>query len=227
MVAVSHDDGNTWSAPTDVSSRMGLHNVQFPEVIAGDDTRAAIAFLGTTTIGDDQTNAFTAMVPKPYWHLYISTTYDGGATWTTVDATPDKPVQRGCIDLQGTTIPPSARQDPCNSSQRNLLDFNDITVDGDGRVLVAYTDGCTGQCVTDPTNDHPTDDDMVMRQSGGDGLFATPVQAGGPSPGPSPVSGGGSGSTPATGRGGAPIVWLVPLIVVLGLLLRRRRPSAA
>jgi hypothetical protein len=179
MVSVSKDHGTTWSPPTDVSSSSGLHNVQFPEVIAGDDNRAAFAFLGTTTIGDDQTNAFTNMVPKPFWHLYVATTYDGGSTWTTVDATPDKPVQRGCIDLQGTTIPPSGRLDVCSTSQRNLLDFNDITVDKDGRVLVAYTDGCAAGslCVTDPTNNHPTAVDMVMRQTSGDGLFGpgTPV----------------------------------------------------
>jgi hypothetical protein len=34
-------------------------------------------------------------------------------------------------------------------SQRNLLDFNDITVDKQGRVLVAHADGCTGNCVDD------------------------------------------------------------------------------
>jgi hypothetical protein len=60
-----------------------------------------------------------------------------------------------------------------------LLDFNDITVDKDGRVLVAYTDGCAAGslCVTDPTNNHPTAVDMVMRQTSGDGLFGpgTPV----------------------------------------------------
>ena len=179
MVSISKNNGTSWSLPTDVSSRMGVHNVQFPEVIAGDDNRAAIAFLGTTTSGDDQTNAFTAIVPKPYWDLYVSTTYDGGATWTTVDATPTDPVQHGCIDLQGTTIPPSGRVDPCNTSQRNLLDFNDITVDKAGRVLVAYTDGCAAgsQCVTDPTNNHPTNPDYVMRQVlvGDSGLFANPA----------------------------------------------------
>lgn len=230
MVSVSSDHGITWSPPTDVSSRMGVHNVQFPEVIAGDDDRAAFAFLGTTTIGDDQTNAFTKLVPKPFWHLYIATTYDKGATWTTVDATPDKPVQRGCIDLQGTTIPPSARQDPCDTSQRNLLDFNDITVDNDGRVLVAYADGCVDKCVSDPTHDHPSAIDMVMRQASGPGLFATPVTAVGFSSHPTSAgSGGGNPTTPGTTAGapltqwalvafGALIVLRVPLLVG-----RRRR----
>jgi hypothetical protein len=219
MVAVSHDHGNTWSPPVDVSSRLGLHNVQFPEVIAGDDDRAAFAFVATTTIGDDQTNAFTAMVPKPFWHLYVATTYDGGATWTTVDATPNKPVQRGCIDLQGTTIPPSARVDPCNSSQRNLLDFNDITVDNDGRVLVAYTDGCLDKCITDPTHDHPTDGDMVLRQASGVGLFAIPVRAGGPGPAPTvPPVAVGSGSNPNTSAR-PPVARVVPIVLVLALIL--------
>ena len=229
MVAVSRDHGTTWSPPTDVSSRMGVHNVQFPEVIAGDDGRAAFAFLGTKTIGDDQTNAFTKMVPKPFWHLYISTTYDGGASWTTVDATPDKPVQRGCIDLQGTTIPPSARQDPCDTSQRNLLDFNDITVDGDGRVLVAYTDGCVDKCVSDPTNDHPGAIDMVMRQTGGPGLFASAVAAANaPSPGPSPI-GAVQAAMPVTSTGAPLGGWLVlsilpPAVLVLALVLGRLLP---
>jgi hypothetical protein len=163
-IAVSHDHGQTWTAPVDVSSPLGLHNIQFPEVIAGDNGRAAMAFLGTTGIGDDQTNAF-----KGVWHLYVSTTYDGGATWTTVDATPDHPVQRGCIDMQGIA-PGSPRQDVCK--HRNLLDFNDITVDGQGRVLVAYADGCIDACVSDASKPSTDSQDMVLRQTGGRGLVA-------------------------------------------------------
>src|SRR5207249_1067734 len=65
------------------------------------------------------------------WFLYVSFTYDGGRTWHTVNATPGDPVQRGCIWNGGLSS-------PC----RNLLDFNDMTVDKDGRVVVAFTDGC-------------------------------------------------------------------------------------
>ena len=93
-----------------------IKNIQFPEVFAGDDNRAAFAFLGTTTAGDDQDPNF-----KGAWHLYVSYTYDGGLNWTTVDATPTDPVQRGCIWLQGGS-----------SNCRNLLDFNDITIDKEG-----------------------------------------------------------------------------------------------
>jgi hypothetical protein len=167
MIAVSHDHGLTWKHITDISSRLGVHNVQFPEVIAGDDDRAAFAFLGTADIGDDQTNAFPTDQP---WHLYIATTYDSGATWSTVDATPVDYVQRGCVDLQGTTIPPSGRVNIC--SQRNMLDFNDITMDAQGRVIVALSDGCNLACQNDPTSHSSGAVDRVVRQSGGTFLLA-------------------------------------------------------
>ena len=170
-IAVSTDDGTTWSAPVDVSTPLGIHNVQFPEVIAGDDDRAAFAWLGTTAVGDDQHNGFVGPDGNPaVWHLYISTTYDGGATWSTVDATPNDPVQRGCVDLQGVSNKTATDPDIC--SQRNLLDFNDITLDRQGRVLVAFADGCTGGCVTDPTVLSTGATGTVMRQTTGKGLYA-------------------------------------------------------
>ena len=50
------------------------------------------------------------------WFGYIATTYDGGATWVTTNATPNDPVQRGVVCTNGTT---------CPDGTRNLLDFND------------------------------------------------------------------------------------------------------
>jgi len=170
-IATSADNGQTWSAPVDVSSALGIHNVQFPEVIAGDDDRAAFAWLGTTAVGDDQHNGFVGADGNPaIWHLYVSTTYDGGKTYSTVDTTGADPVQRGCIDLQGTSN--KTATDPNICSQRNLLDFNDITVDREGRPLVAYADGCTGTCTSDPTVRSTGADGTVMRQSTGKGLYA-------------------------------------------------------
>jgi hypothetical protein len=229
-IAVSHDHGQTWTAPVDLSSPLGLHNVQFPEVITGDNGRAAMAFLGTSGIGDDQTNAFRGV-----WHLYVSTTYDGGATWTTVDATPNDPVQRGCIDMQGIA-PGSPRTDVC--SQRNLLDFNDITVDGQGRVLVAYADGCIDACVSDPAKPSKASQDMVLRQTGGRGLIAaadgllagtngvpTPASAN-PAATAAPV---GSAlpntSAGGTGAGLLPLL-ILPAGVCVARLHRRRRAGS-
>jgi len=171
-ISTSTDDGKTWTAPVDVSTPLGIHNVQFPEVIAGDDNRAAFAWLGTTAVGDDQHNGFLGTDGQPaVWHLYVSTTYDGGSSWTTVDTTPSDPVQRGCIDLQGTSNKTATDTNIC--SQRNLLDFNDITLDREGRVLVAFADGCTGTCVTDPTAVSTDKRGTVMRLTTGRGLYAS------------------------------------------------------
>ncbi|HEY6944409.1 MAG TPA: sialidase family protein [Candidatus Acidoferrum sp.] len=162
-IAVSHDRGLSWSKSKDAGTPFGIQNAEFAEVIAGDDNRAAFAFLGTQTSGDTQSSDFQGV-----WHLYVAFTYNAGHTWTTVDATPTDPVQRGCIWNQGGS-------NPC----RNLLDFNDITVDKFGRVLVGYADGCTGSCVTDPTQNASTgpasaQDALatIARQVGGRGLFA-------------------------------------------------------
>jgi hypothetical protein len=94
------------------------------------------------------------------WHLYVAATYDGGATWTTVDATPSDPVQKGCIWLGG------------GSNQcRNLLDFMDVTVDQIGRIVVGYADGCTGACASGGASNWASRA-TIARQSGGTGLFA-------------------------------------------------------
>ena len=83
---------------------------------------------------DDDQDPFAAGF-HGVWYLYVSYTYDGGATWYTVQADPN-PVQRGEIDAGGTTT----------SGQRNLLDFMDASLTKDGRVLVAYADGCLDTC---------------------------------------------------------------------------------
>jgi hypothetical protein len=171
--AYSDDDGKTWSQPIDLSSALGVRNIQFPEVVAGDKGRAAVAFLGTNAIGDDQHNGFVGPDGNPaVWHLYVSLTYNGGRSWSTYDTTPDHPVQRGCIDLQGISNKTVSDQNIC--SQRNLLDFNDMTMDSHGRVLVAYAEACqaTANCLTDPTVTSTEAIDTVMRLTTGKGLVA-------------------------------------------------------
>ena len=155
-VAVSHDKGLTWANIQDVGGPLGIQNTAFPVMVAGDATRAAFGFLGTPTGGGSQAADFTGV-----WHLYVSHTYDGGKTWTTVDATPNDPVQRGCIWLQGGT-------NPC----RNLLDFMDASVDQDGRVIVAVPDGCIGDCVAKGPNSYSALS-TIARQVNGRRLFAS------------------------------------------------------
>ncbi len=163
-VAISHDKGLTWTNGGDVGTPFGIKNTAFPVVTAGDSGRAAFSFLGTPAAGNFQSAGFDGV-----WHLYSSHTYDGGQTWTTVDATPSDPVQRGCIWMQGGS-------NPC----RNLLDFMDSTVDKVGRVLVGYADGCVGTCVQGASITRASTA-TIARQTAGRRLFASGDGAAGPS----------------------------------------------
>jgi hypothetical protein len=194
MITVCTDHGNTCGPSVNVGARYHIENTEMPTVVAGDDNRAAFAFLGSTTPGDDQqnnavlTNSSGKVVNEefPYdsfmgtWHLYVAVTYDGGKHWTTVDATPKAPMDRGCIEFASSC--PSTRG---SNDQRNLLDFNDITIDKYGRIEVAFTDGCQpdlgppknhGTCLKDATRlsglNPEIEGPAVARQSCGRGLYA-------------------------------------------------------
>src|SRR5205807_1483185 len=121
--------GQPWTDDHDIGASVGVVHAVFPEAVAGDSGRAACGFLGTDKSGDFQSPSFPGR-----WYLFIATTYDGGKTWTTVNATPNDPVQgAGGICLQGIA---------CSGNNRNLLDFNEVTIDDHGRVLFGYDDGC-------------------------------------------------------------------------------------
>jgi hypothetical protein len=166
MVAISDNHGKEGSWKSfDVGAAAGVNHTAFPVVIAGDDDRAAVAFLGTAAKGSIQDRAFPGA-----WYLFIAHTYDGGTTWTTVNATPNDPVQRGGIWLGGGSPP-----------HRNLLDFIGIDVDKQGRVVVGYADGCTGPaCVQAPyeaTGNSYTALASIARQTGGRRLFGPDTAA--------------------------------------------------
>ncbi|PYL55691.1 MAG: hypothetical protein DMF29_01105 [Verrucomicrobia bacterium] len=163
ITATSADNGTTWSNIYDVGAIFGLQNVEFPYPIAADADRAAVAFYGTTTAGDESANGF-----KGVWHVYVASTFDGGAHWSTTDATPNDPMQRGCVWNKGGA-----------NICRNLLDFIGASVDKFGRVEVGYVDGCAdGACsqatssATHFSGNGYTARGVIARQSSGKRLVA-------------------------------------------------------
>ncbi len=159
-VSVSSDKGVTWqsAAPIDVGAPFSIRNSVFATAVGGDAGRATVMFLATDTPGNyQQTGVFTGI-----WHLYAASTFDGGLNWSTVRVTPDNdPVQRGSICTAGTTC----------GSDRNLLDFNDMEIDQEGRVIMAYADGCIG-CTSPTGADSRADKATIARQSGGKRMLA-------------------------------------------------------
>jgi hypothetical protein len=157
-VAVSRDRGETWQSLTDVGVPFGIQNTAFPVLVAGDGDRAAFGFLGSSRGGDaGGTNASSPHV----WYPFVAITNNRGQTWTTVNISPNDPVQRGDVCSLGTTC----------SEARNLLDFNDMAVDEEGRVLFAYADGCVGSCVSAAPNSASAKA-VLARQVTGPRLFA-------------------------------------------------------
>ena len=152
-VSVSRDRGDHWTAPYRLGSELGVVNTRFVAVVAGDGDRAAVAYLGTRTGGDGSAPAFLGE-----WHAYVSFTYDRGAHWSTVDATPHAAVQVGGICTSGAEC----------TRDRNLLDFIDVVIDARGRVLVAIADGCTAaKCTVADRASKAT----IVRQESGKGLL--------------------------------------------------------
>ena len=154
-VALTKNAGMTWTNFGDVAAAAGIKTSTFHEMVAGDDGRAAVAYLGSTTDGDPHASGFNGV-----WRAYVTYTFDGGATWSTVQASSNI-IQKGMICAGGTG---------CGSS-RNLLDFIDAQVDSHGRILVALADGCIGSCETG-SGKSDANYALLLRQSGGTTLFS-------------------------------------------------------
>jgi hypothetical protein len=205
-VAISDDKGLTWRDDYDLSAGIpgGVLASVFPSTVAGDNNRAAVFFLATNspnlnnavptgTDGAPTTGPDPSSADNFYgtWYPYIATTCDGGKSWSVVKADNDplrpglkNPVQQGVVCRNGTTCP----EGPPDT--RNLLDFNDITVDNRGRIVASYADGCiTSTCVGLP--DHSVDKSgndgtatlTLIRQRSGMRLFGA-FDSGGPQPPP-------------------------------------------
>jgi hypothetical protein len=114
-----------------------------------------VAYLGSTSDG----NPGNRKEFDGVWRMYVSYTYDRGRHWKTYDATPGSPVQVGSICTGGTSC----------SDDRNLLDFNDMVLDGKGRVVIAFADGCLK--VKGCTPKDRLRKGAIVRQTTGPGLY--------------------------------------------------------
>jgi hypothetical protein len=144
-LSVSTDHGRTWSVPIMIAPP-GVHEVNFPTIIAGDAGRIAVLFPGSesTAFGDAATDDETRA-----WNLYVLMSVDAlkaadpagtpAFTWTIANPRND-PVHRG------TCGPGRCDADDGGS----MFDFLDIQVGPDGMFWGTASDTCTGACVTNP-----------------------------------------------------------------------------
>jgi len=157
----STDSGQSWEQSSIRISPVEVISSVFPQVDAGDPGRIAVTYLGSENASElNQSdidgnpwdgNAHYANSNVSYY-LYVTyslNALDENPVFHTVRASAD-PVQVGSICLN------SGDCRDIGGSNRNLLDFNDLHIDQEGRVYIAFADGCTGDCATG-NNSQPED----------------------------------------------------------------------
>jgi len=191
-LARSTDSGVTWDKTSLRVSPPELVSATFPHIQAGDPGRIAIAYLasddaealGTDDIDGDKWDGNPHTAPDAvHYDLYVTfslNALDAAPTWQTIKVTTD-PVQVGSICISSGDC-----RSEGGKSNRNLLDFNDLSLDRDGRVYVAYADGCVDKCAEDPAKAKPSDsrarESMVAILETGPSLYAAKGTLSAPAP---------------------------------------------
>ncbi|HEV8359660.1 MAG TPA: hypothetical protein VGR28_04305, partial [Candidatus Thermoplasmatota archaeon] len=147
------DKGSTWDAVSTKVSPPHIGSTAMPSSVAGSPGRMAVMYYGT----DDDAEAPDHVADTARWHAYITfslNALDADPTFVTIQLDTDaNPIQIGCV---------STRLDG-HCANQNLLDFTDLVLTPDGRVVAAYADGCTvgSGCADNPaaTNLDSTDSD--------------------------------------------------------------------
>ncbi len=136
FLSVSRDHGQTWSTPI-AFAPPGVHEVNFPTIVAGDPGRLAVLFPGSPS--QDWND------PTRPWNIYVVVSVnaldsDPVFTWTTANDAKD-PVHRG-----------SCGPGRCDAEDGgSMFDFLDIQVSpADGAFWGTASDTCVGECVTNP-----------------------------------------------------------------------------
>tara|TARA_B100000003_G_scaffold194422_1_gene195673 strand:- start:2130 stop:3665 length:1536 start_codon:yes stop_codon:yes gene_type:complete len=157
----SLDSGLSWEQNSTRVSPNQVISAVFPHIDAGDPGRIAITYLGSendSELGllnidneswDGNAHYATGNVSYYLYITYSLNALDPNPSFHTIRVSPD-PVQIGSICLN------SGDCRDIGGSNRNLLDFNDLHIDREGRVYVAFADGCTDNCAAD-SNATPED----------------------------------------------------------------------
>ena len=153
-LARSVDSGETWEQESLRISPIEVISTAFPQTDAGDPGRFAVTYLGsenaslleTPDLDGNPWDGNGHYAPNEvHYYLYVTfsvNALDENPVFHTRRISSD-PIQIGAICLNSG----DCRSDQ-GGSNRNLLDFNDLHIDREGRVYIAIADGCTGECAT-------------------------------------------------------------------------------
>lgn len=140
-LTTSGDHGQSWSQAVVMTE--GIGTVVMPALVAGSPGRIAVAYYGVESVQQSVWPNETALAVPDHvndtarWSLFVTFSLDALSehpTFTTYKVTGDDPIQVGGI---------STNSGDSDGAERNLLDFIDAQLDQDGRLYVAFADGCT------------------------------------------------------------------------------------
>ncbi len=133
--AYSTDHGETWSEPARIDPP-GMGARMHTSAVAGDPGKLAVLYRATpdTDKPSETTDGWAA------WHMYVA--------FVTNADTPNPQVRTAMINDRTYPTHRGPISTPTGSPDRNLLDFGDVDVLPDGRLVAAYTHGCQGRCAT-------------------------------------------------------------------------------
>ncbi len=133
-LAVSRDAGATWGEPMLVGLP-GLTAARWPSLVAGDEGRVAVFYVGSDVAGGFDANE--EVLANATWHAYA------GFILNALD--PDPIVATARMDPDGDPIA-RGRCEGGGGACGVVYDFLDVEMDAGGRVYAALVDVCTGPC---------------------------------------------------------------------------------
>lgn len=135
----SKDAGAHWTKPVDVTAP-GITATNLPALVAGDDGRLALAYVGTThPKGNKIDNKNTTDLDNMTWDAYLA---------VITNATSEKPTVETVRVNDASDPLVRGRCGPGRCNNPGLTDFIDVVVDADGRPWVALVDNCMKECAT-------------------------------------------------------------------------------
>ena len=133
-IAVSKDQGRTWSEPKKLNNRRA-RTTAFPWVVAGGGRRGqvAVAYYGTRRRGPSPESVARPQLKGPKWKVWVAYSRNAasGNPRYKKKLAVRKPIHAGNVCTSGTG---------CASGTRDLLDYFQIDLDPCGRMVIAYTD---------------------------------------------------------------------------------------
>lgn len=151
MLSTSRDGGKTWARPINVGAP-GLTALKLPSIVAGDDGRIAISYVGSKVPGG--WDASEKRMESARWDGYVSFSLDALSSrpvFATAMVNPaDNPLRRGpCADRCSPDPSDCVYDCSIGSSATGMFDYLQLALDPtSGKVAVSLVDLCGGRCGT-------------------------------------------------------------------------------